>query len=144
MHLFYLILNSASESTPVHGQPSRQSQVWRTAEPIQIQLTVWNRFSSSTSYELVSQNSIQFTWSTYTAFELGLSLLTVGVKWSVLNPVDLRKDTTVCIDFLKSKRKIKAMVCAQNNFYSAREYINALLVCHTREKRSKLLSSVTK
>ena len=56
----------------------------------------------------------------------------------VLNPVDLRKDTTVCIDFLKSKRKIKAMVCAQNNLYS--EYINALLVCHTREKRSKLLS----
>ena len=34
------------------------------------------------------------------------------------------------------------MVCAQNNFYS--EYINALLVYHTREKRIKLLSSVTK
>ena len=60
MRLVYLILNSVSESTPVHGQRSRQSQVWRTAEPIQIQLTVSNRFSSSTSYELVSQNSIRF------------------------------------------------------------------------------------
>ena len=57
----------------------------------------------------------------------------------VLNQRKL-KDTTVHIDFLKSKRAtIKAMVCAQNNFYS--EYINALLVYHTREKRIKLLSS---
>ena len=56
----------------------------------------------------------------------------------VLNQRKL-KDTTVHIDFLKSKRTIKAMVCAQNNFCI--EYINALLVYHTREKRIKLLSS---
>jgi len=42
MHLVYLILHSASELTPVHGPRSRQSQVWITAEPIQIQFTVSN------------------------------------------------------------------------------------------------------
>ena len=55
----------------------------------------------------------------------------------VLNQRKL-KDTTVYKDFLKSKRTLKAMVCAQNNCYS--EYINALLVYHTREKRIKFLS----
>ena len=50
-----------------------------------------------------------------------------------------RKDTTDCTDFLKSKRTIKAMVFAEKIVIVSN--INALLVCHSREKRIKLLSS---